>query len=105
MRRAVPIPIAVTAALTALVTYGLVSIQPYLGWHVVPERMIRDYVIALFVCKEDVRQGAEALTQLKEIYGFWREELLPSGIHHWVVRCEEFGPIPEFGPHLERWLQ
>ena len=105
MRRALLIPVAVTAGLTAVAVYGLVSTQPYLAWRYVPERMIRDYVIALFVCKEDVRQGAEALTQLREIYGFWREELLPSGIDYWVVRCEELGPIPEFGPHLEQWLQ
>lgn len=105
MRRAVLIPIAVTAAVTALATYGLVSVQPYLAWRLAPEGMIRDYVIALFVCQEDVRQGAEALAQLRETYGFWREERLPSGIHDWVVRCQELGPIPEFGPDLDQWLR
>ena len=93
-----------TAALTALTAYWLVNSAQSIAWRFVSERMIRDYVIALFVCKEDLHQGAETLARLQDTYRPWREQLLPSGIHYWVVQCQELGPLPEFGPDLDQWL-
>ena len=104
MRRSAMIAV-VAGGLTVLLTYGLVSSPSHLAWRFAPEPMIRDYVIALLACKEDMHRGATALARLQDTYGIWREELLPHGIYYWVVQCQEMGPLPEFSLNLDRWLQ